>query len=940
MNVLICSDGVFNSIGGGQTFFLSLIKSNPSIRFFCFQHGLDPPANVPDNVKLLPVNDTYRRQTDRVDLSGQRLRGVSLEGKSNDILLLLDLAKAADGVSFDVVDIPDYMPFMSLFPEALRLLGVSFVKVSVSMHGTLSDGLTDNWAEVIDPRTRTLLEINEDCLYRLADIRYGISDAYLDEWEGRTGVRGHLIDLWTFFRLDEFAALRNAGKGMVDERAPDLVFAGRQEKWKGPDLFIDIAGNLPRDAYASARLVGTPVRLGGRNSEDELSAMAARRGLDITQQSLPRPQLLKAFCRENWFVVAPSRKDTFNFVALEALLCGAPCAISSKAGVARYLRESMPDVPFVQIDPSDTRGATALIRKALEDHAGIRARQGLALQRLEPIRRGQSYLDICGGQSRADANVRQEAGLAMGACFAAIEAADRPPVSGDAMTLMLPDEAPAIVAVGARKAGVDLSIVASGMPSAGRMAMSDGHRTAHHTLRDIGGSPFSFSKVSLTAPAFARGDAELVVTQSYEGERLAALCERSANGSTAGLVVPTAPGLAVELAIPSASVPGCVVIDVGLRQDGADDIAVDASLDGFPTALERVREPGGRIVHRVGVPPELLPPPMSHVRLNLTATPRDGGAAAIDLQDIVVRLVLGERGDGISGRSSTRNGKDGSSRSSLSPAALADRTATLLRQLLARASGVGALRSTDPDAAAPPSGTGSTAQRPVRLAKASPQLPLTLKARLNPPRAAGRRLLASINGRPAPFTLEDGDIKIEREGSLLDQSEDWSLAVEVSSALGGSVALTNRWAIFSHRIGLDENRLGGVVRITNLHKPEIHGPSSWHTWTGPSPTTEFSIPIALVGRCRLSIEVVNFGNNRSDSDFVLTVDGRETPVVVARMTERSGMLRADFDGDGGETPLTVIRLTARQLLSPWETGDSRTLAIAISSLKLSMELGG
>jgi hypothetical protein len=458
MNILICSDGVFDSIGGGQTFFLSLIRSNPAIRFFCFQHGLDAPAGVPDNVTLLPVEDLYRKYVDHVDLVEHRLGGVGMQGKSYDILQLLDLARAAQGLRFDVVDIPDYMPFMALFPEALRLLGVGVDKVAVSMHGTLSDGLTGNWADVLDTTTRSLLEIGEDWLYRTADIRYGISDAYLDEWERRTGVRGDLVDLWTFFRLDDFAALRNGAPRDADESPPDLVFTGRQEKWKGPDLFVEIAGNLSREIYGLARLIGSPVNLHDRNSAEALSAMAGRRGLEIVQQTLPRPELLKAFARENWFVVAPSRKDTFNFVALEALLCGAPCAISSKAGVARYLRESMPDVPFVEIDPDDTQGATGLIRQALGSYSEIRASQAKALRNLRPIRRGKTYLDICGGAGSADAAIREDASHVMRTCFAAIEAAARPAArseirhrfSGDLSAILEhvePDLAPVLLSI-------------------------------------------------------------------------------------------------------------------------------------------------------------------------------------------------------------------------------------------------------------------------------------------------------------------------------------------------------------------------------------------------------------------------------------------------------------------------------------------------------------
>ena len=57
------------------------------------------------------------------------------------------------------------------------------------------------------------------------------------------------------------------------------------------------------------------------------------------RRALDRDGLLKVFAAPS-IIILPTRYDSFNLVALDALFSGCPVAVSSAAGVCDYLDES------------------------------------------------------------------------------------------------------------------------------------------------------------------------------------------------------------------------------------------------------------------------------------------------------------------------------------------------------------------------------------------------------------------------------------------------------------------------------------------------------------------------------------------------------------------------------------------------------------------------
>ena len=118
-----------------------------------------------------------------------------------------------------------------------------------------------------------------------------------------------------------------------------LVFAGRIQPLKGPDIVLRAAAELLRSAPALAdRLVvvfvggpsGTEVGAPGR-----LDSLAAALGIaDRVRQEPPCPQReLADWYRAATVVLVPSHSESFGLVALEAQACGTPVVAAAVGGL-------------------------------------------------------------------------------------------------------------------------------------------------------------------------------------------------------------------------------------------------------------------------------------------------------------------------------------------------------------------------------------------------------------------------------------------------------------------------------------------------------------------------------------------------------------------------------------------------------------------------------
>jgi glycosyltransferase involved in cell wall biosynthesis len=402
--VLIADFDLFSKVGGGQTFYRAIIEKNPDIEFSYLALNERADATRPANAHAVRYQEHYH------DREWARYCDVVPPRWSlRSMVLASNIAYSVRGMEFDVVDLPDYEQLGYCLRPALEYHGVTAGKIALSMHGTISTSVSLNWLG--DGTLNRALALQEDMQYQAVDLRYGLSAAYLDEWRERFDLESHYLSPLRFLDFPEPTRTRRS------HRSPDLLFVGRTEKRKGPDLFVEMAWWLRRGAYGTARIIGPDSHdPHGISSEHHLRHMILPRlgvaEIDLQPAATPA-ELRKRFASRS-LVVLPSRYDTFNLVAVESLFSGCPTAIGSGAGVCRFLDETFPDVPYLRIDMARPLACLSEMSDILADYDAYRDRLVDALQSAKseiakPEIAGPALAQIYSAQPAYDAGVRQEA---------------------------------------------------------------------------------------------------------------------------------------------------------------------------------------------------------------------------------------------------------------------------------------------------------------------------------------------------------------------------------------------------------------------------------------------------------------------------------------------------------------------------------------------------
>jgi glycosyltransferase involved in cell wall biosynthesis len=399
MHVLIADFDLFRTMGGGQTFYRAVIEKNPQIEFSYLI--VDEPADAwrPANARAVRYEEAFHspRWTDYRDIVPSRWCLPAF-------LLAANIAWSVRGRAFDAVDLPDYRQFGYFLPAALAHQQVDVKRLALSMHGVISTTISLNWAgNGILPRA---VVFEEELQYQAVDVRYGLSNTYLDEWRSRFALPSHYLHPLLFLELPRPTACERFAA------PPDLNFIGRSEKRKGPDLFAELVWWLPATAYGRARIIGPPsLDHLGTSSEHHLRAFLANRPgkktIDLCPAATPA-ELGRLFAGRGVTFV-PSRYDTFNLVAVESLFSGCPTAIGSGAGVCRFLDETFPRVPYLKIDVDRPMSCLPELEAALADYDDYRARLVEALAAASPAVAGPSLAEIYASTPVHDAAVRHEA---------------------------------------------------------------------------------------------------------------------------------------------------------------------------------------------------------------------------------------------------------------------------------------------------------------------------------------------------------------------------------------------------------------------------------------------------------------------------------------------------------------------------------------------------
>ncbi|EAM48216.1 glycosyltransferase [Crocosphaera watsonii] len=357
MKVLIADFDLFKKMGGGQTFYRSIIKKNPQIDFYYIAEKEPSDTPRPSNAHAL----SYQEQFLVTDFKNF-FEVTPPKWVERAFVMASNIAASAINQQFDVVDVPDYEQWGLFLRPALNYFKVNFGCVALSMHGIISKTLRLDWFE--GGRGNIPLDLQEKMQYQTADIRYGISKSYLDEWQAFDRLDSH------YYNPLHFLDLPKPTLNLPSESPPDLNFIGRTEKRKGPDIFVDLVWWIPRGNYSQARLIG-PHSYNYNNtqsSQDYLNGMINHRQKEIKLCPPMKPSELVELFASKSLTFVPSRYDTLNLVALESLFSGCPTAIGNGAGVCRFLEESFPQVPFIKIDVNNIYASLPDIAKVLDNY--------------------------------------------------------------------------------------------------------------------------------------------------------------------------------------------------------------------------------------------------------------------------------------------------------------------------------------------------------------------------------------------------------------------------------------------------------------------------------------------------------------------------------------------------------------------------------------------
>jgi glycosyltransferase involved in cell wall biosynthesis len=357
--ILVCEFDIFKLVGGGQTVYQNIIKKCPNDTFYYFVTSSELEADHPPNAIAVLFRQFYA-----FNANIPRAQAHFFHAYRESMDMARSVYETLGEIKFDVVDTPDYRQNGLFLRNALETHGISVGTLALALHGTLTSALTLGWPWTDDPsRFFAELRLREHLQFRVADARYAISQFYADELQRHARFPINMLDPLAVIRDTQLV------KSAPEDRAADLLFIGRRERRKGPDLFADLAWWLPPGAFRRLIYIGGEgVNHQGADSTHILDGMTRRRRLRPEFLPPVGQSELQKLIREKSLVLVTSRYDQFNLVALEALLDGCPTVISKHTGIAQFIQQRLPGLSWLLVDITCDRTATNPTREILEDY--------------------------------------------------------------------------------------------------------------------------------------------------------------------------------------------------------------------------------------------------------------------------------------------------------------------------------------------------------------------------------------------------------------------------------------------------------------------------------------------------------------------------------------------------------------------------------------------
>lgn len=164
----------------------------------------------------------------------------------------------------------------------------------------------------------------------------------------------------------------------VDGTGPVVLFVGRLERRKAPEVLVEALGRLvPEVPALRAVFVGRPMGADGGSYADLVRDRAAALGLacELHDPTADPAALLDHYARAR-VVAVPSRFETLSMVVFEAMACGRPVVLTDQVGAAEWLDDHL---RTGVVPAGDPQGLADALRPLLLDAghaaaAGQRAR--------------------------------------------------------------------------------------------------------------------------------------------------------------------------------------------------------------------------------------------------------------------------------------------------------------------------------------------------------------------------------------------------------------------------------------------------------------------------------------------------------------------------------------------------------------------------------------
>ena len=363
--MLILTTDIFSRLGGGESVYRKLISDNPAIQFSFFETRKARTHDLPHNALAIPlrIKPKIRSVSGRYEFNRLiKPNDIFNQNRINAAELAEQYSFSAKGLEFDVIDVPEYEIVGNFLREALRRNLVKFKVLSSFIHGSLSRTLVfeNHYSQA------TISEIKEIEKEQLeASDLFFILDSWYPNDLGLQPENCYTIDPWLFVSPENFHK-----KVQYSAESTALVYFGRWEKRKGIDALPELAMLVAVDGL---RIVISGDTSAHKDLFSKISKSSSSRGVELENLESTNAREVFDSIAEQDILVVTSRFDSFNLVALEGLLAGKRVAISRESGVFHFLKNSHPELNFIEIDPNDLAWSANSIRQAISEVANAKS---------------------------------------------------------------------------------------------------------------------------------------------------------------------------------------------------------------------------------------------------------------------------------------------------------------------------------------------------------------------------------------------------------------------------------------------------------------------------------------------------------------------------------------------------------------------------------------